>query len=296
MSSRRRPIHRSTPVSRALTGVLVSVLAVAAIALAVFALTPRTPPETRPLRTTTPSVTPPASSSPSPSPTASSSSPPIAPVAAPGAQERFLAVGEQAMWRASAGDCGTVAPLLERSTDGGQTWNDVTPRYLGIGEILHVESFVGTEARIVARVGDTCETQGLRTFTQGRFWEQDAATLAAATYVDPAAATVIVTPSGRIEAPCAAPWGAQGDAGALTIVCDGIAQHWDGSVWQAVAERAIAAVWTTDGARAARTDPSCAGLIVGDTCLADAPAGPAALATSADTLWLWAGDTVRALP
>ncbi len=45
MSSRRRPIHRSTPVRRALTGVLVSVLAVAAIALAVFALNPRTPPD-----------------------------------------------------------------------------------------------------------------------------------------------------------------------------------------------------------------------------------------------------------
>lgn len=296
MSSRRRPIHRSTPVSRALTGVLVSVLAVAVIALAVFALTPRTPPETGPLRTTAPSIAPPASSSPSPSPTASASSPPIAPVAAPGAQERLLAVGDQAMWRASAGDCGTVAPLLERSTDGGQTWSDVTPRYLGIAEILHVESFVGTEARLVARMGEACETQGLRTFTQGRFWEQDAATLAAATYVDPAAASVIVTPSGRIEAPCPAPWGAQGDAGTLTLVCDGVAQQWDGGAWRVVAERAVAAVATADGARTARTDPSCAGLLVGDTCLADTPAGPTALAAASDTLWLWAGDTVRPLP
>ncbi|MDY0830169.1 hypothetical protein SK224_13630 [Microbacterium sp. BG28] len=293
MSSRRRPIHRSTPVSRALTGVLVSVLAVAAIALAVFALTPRTPPETRPLRTTAPSPAPSASPSTSPSPTASASS---APAASPGAEERFLAVGEQAMWRASAGDCGTLPPLLERSTDGGRTWSDVTPRYLGIGEILHVEAFVGTEARIVARMGATCETQGLRTFTQGRFWEQDAATLAAATYVDPAAPAVVVTGSGRVEAPCPSPWGAQGDADALTLVCEGVAQQWDGGAWQAVAERAVAVVATADGARAARTDPSCAGLLVGDTCLADAPAGPAALASTPGAVWLWAGDTVRAVP
>ncbi|UIN30050.1 hypothetical protein [Microbacterium binotii] len=295
MSSRRRPIHRSTPVSRALTGVLVSALAVAAIALAVFALTPPTPPETRPLRTTTPSPAPSASPSISPSPAASASSAPLAPVAAPGAAERFLAVGEQALWRASAGDCGTTAPLLERSTDGGQTWSDVTPRYLGIGEILHVEAFVGTEARIVARMGAACETQGLRTFTQGRFWEQDAATLAAATYIDPAAPAAIVTPSGRVEAPCPEPWGAQGDAGALTLVCEGIAQQWDGGGWQPVAERAVAVIATADGARTARTDPSCAGLLVGDTCLADAPAGPAAFAAASDALWLWAGDTVRAV-
>jgi hypothetical protein len=304
MSSRRRPIHRSTPVSRALTGVLVSVLAVAAIALAVFALTPRTPPDLRPLRTTTPSIAP--SPSPSASPSASATSAPAAPVAAPGADERFLAVGEQSMWRASAGDCGIVPPLLERSTDGGRTWSDVTPRYLGIGEILHVEAFVGTEARIVARMGASCETQGLRTFTQGRFWEQDAATLAAATYVDPAAPAVIVTPSGRVEAPCPAPWGAQGDAGALTLVCDGIAQRWDGGAWQTVAGAAgtggaaaggaVAVTMTADGVRAARTDPSCAGLVVGDACVADLPAGPAALAASADALWLWAGDTVRPVP
>lgn len=292
MSSRRRPIHRSTPVSRALAGVLVSVLAVAAIALAVLALTPRTPPDPHPLRTITPSVAP----SPSASPSASASTVPGALVAAPGADERYLAIGEQAMWRASAGDCGTVAPVLERSADGGRTWSDVTPRYLGIGEILHVEAFVGSEARIVARMGSACETQGLRTFTQGRFWEQDAATLAAATYVDPAAPAVIATPSGRVEAPCAAPWGAQGDAAALTVVCDGIAQQWDGATWQRVAAGAVAVIATADGARAARADASCTGLLVGDTCLADAPAGPAALAASADALWLWAGDTVRPVP
>lgn len=292
MSSRRRPIHRSTPVRRALTGVLVSVLAVAAIALAVFALTPRTPPESRPLRTTAPSLAP----SPSSSPSASASSAPIAPVAAPGADARFLAAGVQALWRASAGDCGTVPPLLERSTDGGRTWTDVTPRYLGIGEILHVEAFAGTEARIVARMGAACETQGLRTFTQGRFWEEDAATLAAATYVDPTAPAVVVTPSGRVEAPCPSPWGAQGDADTLTLVCEGVAQQWNGAAWQVVAERAVAVTWTADGARAARTDPSCAGLIVGDACLADAPVGPTALAAASDALWLWAGDTVRSVP
>lgn len=289
MPSRRRPIHRSrTPAGRALTGVLVSVLAVAVIALVVFALTPRTAPETRAPRTPAPAVTP--YPSPSATPTAS------APAAAPGAAERFLAVGEQAMWRASAGECGQVEPLLERSTDGGRSWSDVTPRYLGIGEILHVEAFAGTEAHIVARVGAACETQGLRTFTQGRFWEQNAATLAAATYIDPAAPAAIVTASGRVDAPCATPWGAQGDVASLTVVCDGTARQLIDGTWQAAAENAVAVTVTDDGVRTARTDPSCAGLIVVDACLADAPAGPAALAPAGSALWLWAGDAVRQLP
>lgn len=289
MSSRRRPFHRSrTPVGRALTGVLVSVLAVAVIALVVFALTPRTPPETRAPRVPTPSVT----SSPRPSATPTASAVPTA----PGAQQRLLAVGEQAMWRASAGECGQTAPLLERSADGGRTWSDVTPRYLGVGEILHLEAFAGTEARIVARMGTACETQGLRTFTQGRFWEQNAATLAAATYIDPAAPAVIVTASGRIDAPCATPWGVQGDADELAVVCEGAAQEWIDGAWRTVAENAVAVAVTDDGVRAARVDASCAGLVVADACLADAPAGPTALVGAGSALWLWAGDAVRTVP
>ena len=120
-------------------------------------------------------------------------------------------VGSGALWRGTAGACGGAAPTLERSRDGGDTWNDVTPRYLGIGQLLSVEAFAGSEAQIVARMGDDCELQALRTFTQGRFWESHPEALAASTYVDPADPTKVVIADADVTAPCATPWGARTD-------------------------------------------------------------------------------------
>src|SRR3546814_11031113 len=90
------------------------------------------------------------------------------------------------MWRGIAGECGAAAPLIERSGDGGQSWEDVTPGYRGIGQVISLDSFAGTEAETVARMGAGCETQALRTFTQGEFWEPYPEVLAASRYADPA--------------------------------------------------------------------------------------------------------------
>ncbi len=84
-------------------------------------------------------------------------------------EERFFAIGDGAWWRATAGSCGTAEPLIERSTDAGATWIDVTPRYRNIGQIASLDPLAGTEAEMVSSMGEACETQALRTYTQGTY-------------------------------------------------------------------------------------------------------------------------------
>ncbi|KAA9132903.1 hypothetical protein [Microbacterium caowuchunii] len=275
---------------------LVAVLAVVVIVLVVLAFqrtrggapveqSPRPIPSFSP----TPDVT--------PSPTAT---PAALPIAAPGAEERFLSVGSGALWRATAGACGETAPLLERSTDDGRTWNDVTPRYLGIGQILSLNAFAGTEAQLVALMGADCEVQGLRTFTQGRFWEPNDDVLAGATYVLPDGAEV-VTPSGSVETPCTHAWGARAVAGTVGLICDGTAFVREGSAWEPAGRDVVAIAASADGLGTAALDGDCDGLMVTaeatPVCVASAAsARPAAITLSGTDILLWAGDTITREP
>lgn len=242
---------------------------------------------------------------PTPTPTAS---PPVSDGEAVGtrAEERFLSVGSQAMWRSTAGECGAVEPLVERSNDGGQTWVDVTPRYLGIGQVAALNAFTAADAELVAAMGTACETQALRTFTQGDFWESYPDVLTASRYVDLADATIVSTPAGQLTAPCADPRSLRAEGDLIALVCDGSAWTWSADAWSALPAPSVLALDVVDGAVviAHVTPDSCSGVAVSRFPATDAatlepvacaeaadPTTPVAL-DAQDVLFLWSGPTL----
>ncbi|MGO2933200.1 hypothetical protein [Microbacterium sp.] len=240
-------------------------------------------------------------SSPTPEPT---------PTAAPlydRSQERFLSIGTGVLWRGVAGACASAEPLLERSTDGGETWTDVTPRYLEIRSLSVVSTFAGGEGEIVASMGAECELQALRTFTQGQFWEPYPDVLSASTYVDPTDAGSIVTPGGPVATPCANARSLRSAGGVTALVCDSVAYVLDANAaWQPLSADAVTALSVGNGGIVVshHTD-SCAGLTI--TSFADATdatteqrgcqetadaAAPTALVVTEDAVLVWSGDQI----
>jgi hypothetical protein len=293
--------------ARWVSGVIVGVLALAVVTLAYFALERTRGSETSEGARPTLSITPPASTSASPTPStttapsaAATDSPADGSTAAPGASERFLALGSSAAWRATAGQCGVSAPVLERSTDGGRTWRDVTPTYLGVGQILAVEAFAGSEAELVALTGRDCELEGLRTFTQGEFWEPHDPILRSAAYITPGDGSVVSAPGGPVAAPCTSAWGVRAAGGTTALICDGVAYRLGADrTWQPLMEGAVAVEPSSEGVRTlGRGVAGCGGLSIdGAVCVDDAsPAGPAAVASARGQTMIWSAETWVAIP
>lgn len=217
--------------------------------------------------------------------------------------ERFFAIGDGAWWRATAGACGTAEPLLERSTDGGTSWIDVTPRYRTIGQIASLDPLDGTEAEIVASMGASCETQALRTYTQGNFWDSYPEFLPAIRYIEPLDATVVHIGGGQtVEAPCASPSGLRANGDIVALICDGTVERWADGAWQpSEIAGAVALAAAPPSLLVAHTDPACAGVAVTEIadattlvgCAPDAdPSQPLAIARDETTIRVWSGDTV----
>ncbi|KDA05224.1 hypothetical protein DC31_02200 [Microbacterium sp. CH12i] len=221
------------------------------------------------------------------------------------AQERFIAVGTGVIWRGIAGECGRVAPLLERSTDDGENWVDVTPTYLEIGELIALNSFAGTEAEIVASMGEACRVQALRTFTQGQFWESYPDVLASLRYINPVDSASIERPIGAVAAPCADARDLHSAGAQLAISCDGVTYRLnDDSSWSALPASNVAALAIADSSIVvAHLSDVCNGLAltryaeadgtsgdeVGCVSIADVSA-PVTIATSGDGVLVWSGD------
>ncbi|MBN9216091.1 MAG: hypothetical protein ABS62_12050 [Microbacterium sp. SCN 70-200] len=186
-----------------------------------------------------------------------SSTPAVAP--APGAEERFLSVGASAMWRATAGECGVTAPVIERSGDEGETWADVTPLYQDIAQVRALTSFGGVNATAISDIGDACATTALRTFTDGRFWEPNAEVFATATYAPRTAGTVVVT-GADVAAPCPTPWAVRASGTTTVLICDGTAYLWGGNSWQALTTQARAITVDSAGVVVGHVTQDCAGL------------------------------------
>ena len=296
----RRPAVRPTATWVAIP--VIAVLAITVGALSLFAYQRAHP--TVAMRSAAPVPTfsseTPSPEPPAPSPTA------LAPTIIDRTIERFFSVASRAMWRGVAGRCGVASPLVERSADGGRTWVDVTPLYKQLTQVASLDAFTPTEGQLVGGVGVGCQTQALRTFTQGQFWESYPDVLAASSFVDLNDPSLVVTPGGTIAAPCATATGLRSAGTRLGIVCDGQAYTLDAArSWQAVGVGdAVAVAFSADGLLVGHEQSTCAGLAI--TLAVDAAApidvgcaadvdpsdGAIALATDGSRVLVWAGDSI----
>ncbi|MCO7203578.1 hypothetical protein NH287_08745 [Microbacterium sp. CnD16-F] len=293
--ARRSRVRRGLP--SVVVAVLVVALTVAVGGLVVLALqrTQGMDPE----RVARPAASVPAASLPVDSPSPTASAPPA--VTAPAAAERYLAAGTDVLWRATAGACGGDAPVIERSDDDGATWTDETPLYRDIAQVRALRSVADTQATAVADVGEDCETQALRTFTDGAFWSPYDDVLARSDYL---VGTDVVIDGDTLAAPCAEPWGLRSSAGTVAFICVGTAYATADGETTAISTDVVA-LDTLDGEIIAATrTPECDGLLLtsltSDTdplaCVTADAATPAALAITPDAVLLWTGDDLTTVP
>lgn len=222
--------------------------------------------------------------------------------------QRFLSISSAQWWRATAGACDGTEPLVERSPDGGATWVDVTPRYRGIAQVQALDGFSTQDAEMVAAMVG-CETQALRTYTFGEFWEPYPDVLAQSRFVDATDAATVVLPSGPVPAPCDTASGLRASGDVVALLCDGRAWRWAADEWQPLAPEG-AITLAVDGADVivAHHSPDCAGIalsrigasdpdtVIGSACVEGVdPAAPTAIALAGD-VWLWSGDSLASVP
>lgn len=234
---------------------------------------------------------------PTPSPTPSQAGTP----AAPGAAERFLALGGDILWRATAGACDATAPVVERSADAGTTWQTVTPTAQPVAQIRALTAIVPQAVSAVADLGAACELATLRSYTDGQFWEAYPDALALGTYS--ASDGTVVLGGQSVAAPCGTPWGLRSASDHAALICDGTAYRRDGDAWTALDSDARAIATTADGVVVvARVEAGCPGILLTvhdpaprDIACIDAPTdGAIALDVADEQATVWVGDQLVA--
>lgn len=306
-SQKARARYRLTTPGWAIAGLVA--LAAGTVALTVAAVAHGNPDEAdaaSPVTTASPTgaTTPSPTASPTPTP------PTLAPLAR--ADERFLMIDASGTaWRGVAGSCvAGTAPQVERSADGGSTWADVTPAYLGIRQIAGILPLTAGEAQLVAATDAACTTLGLRTYTQGVFWEPYPEVLTGATYLPTADPIAPVTPIGAPPAPCAEPTSLSVSGSYAALLCDQQPYVWSaelGDSWVgiAAASPARAVLVSNDTLTIARASAECSGLAISSTAASDRstfttscqpdldPSAPAVLAADPrGVVSLWSGDSL----
>lgn len=224
-------------------------------------------------------------------------------------QTRFLAIGSEVWWRATAGSCTGPAPVVERSYDQGETWTDVTPAYLGIAQVQTLEAFSARDAELVAAMAG-CEPQALRTYTRGEFWDSYPDVLAASRYIEPPDPGSVHLPSGPVPAPCPSAHGLHAFGDVIALVCDGRAWSWSGAEWVTLAPEGALAL-TVDGSDVlvAHRAEDCAGVAIARVpagtpdvvslvgCAEETDAAtPVAIAPRGDGVVAWIGDALVGIP
>lgn len=269
----------------------ITALAVGVIALSALAIQRASPPAST--ATAAPVPTYDVADSPSATPSTSSTAD-----AVPRGAERFLTVGANAMWRGVAGVCDQTPPVIERSGDNGESWQDVTPTYRGIAQVRALTSFGGANATTVIDTEDDCATSALTTFSDGEFWELYDDMFAAASFL-PANPGAAVIDGQSVAAPCAAPSGLRVN-GSAALLCDGTAFARADDAWVPLTPGAVAVAADAEGVVAAHSSTNCDGLQLtrydGDApidlgCAPNiTPDEPLAIDLDDSDVVIWAGD------
>jgi hypothetical protein len=284
---------------------LVAVLVVAdvgLIAAAVASTRPGEPREAGPIPTYSSG---PTDATPSPSPTPTSS-----PTALPSSQPTgFLsAVSATEAWRATPGSCTDDRAVLERSTDGGASWQAVDGAF-DLRTVVALEA--GPErVSVLGGVGDDCGREFWSSYTAGEFWEEYPDQAATMDFADIDSSAVSLDGE-SVPAPCSAPVRARADGSTSVVSCaDSLMTRTGADGWTAVPVPGLLDVTTLDGEHLAAVSgvascdgvalqsvslPVTAGLTpttVGCAAGVDAAQG-VALASVGDVVWLSSPTIVR---
>ena len=244
-------------------------------------------------------------------PTTEAPTPTPEPTTAPSSTQPagFLsAVSATEAWRATPGSCTDDAAVVERSTDGGATWQ---PMELAFDLRTVVALEAGPEkVSVFGGVGDDCERQFWSSFTAGGFWKEYPDQVSTLTFADVDSSTVSLDGTAA-PSPCPAPSRVLSDGTVGLVACaDAVSTRTTGGDWSSVSVpglldavllsgeylAGVTGVDTCDGVAVQSVTtpvtPRSAATTIG--CVTDVDAAQGiVLASVDDVVWLSAGSVSR---
>lgn len=216
----------------------------------------------------------------------------------------LVVVDTDVAWRSTLASCGQGAAIVERTTDGGASWQRAE---VELASAVRLRASDPSTAFLVGAAQE-CSTALVSTSDGGETWTRGDATLSSAWFLAPTDRTFVTGPGGSGPVPC--PTGgvdlAALDAQRGLVLCqDGsLAASPDGGrTWETTAAvpGALALNLRDEGFVVATFEGACDGLSLHGVeadgqaqpaALACAPTGPAselAVAVQGDAIWVWSG-------
>lgn len=220
------------------------------------------------------------------------------------ASRQLVAVDGNVAWRSTLASCGQGTAIVERTVNGGESWEPVD---LELNSVVRLRATEESSAFAVG-AGVDCATALVTTSDGGQAWTRADASLSSAWYLAPTDRSIVHGPRGEAPVPC--PTGAidlaasdvqQGAVlcqdGSFAVSSDG-GQNWSVTVSIAGA-RALTQV--DDGFAVATFEGTCESLsLYGLTndgqaqtdpfaCAPSSPSGDIAVSAVGDQVWVWSG-------
>ncbi|GMA30382.1 WD40/YVTN/BNR-like repeat-containing protein [Litorihabitans aurantiacus] len=221
------------------------------------------------------------------------------------AVRQIVGVDDETAWRATLASCGQGAAIVERTLDGGASWEATE---LDVDSVVRLRATDASSAFVVGAVQD-CATALAATTDGGDTWNRADATLSSAWFLAPTDRTFVAGPRGDAPVPCPAEAVdlAAVDAQRGAVLCqDGsIAVSDDGGQsWTTTVSVAGARALTQDGPSyaVATFEGPCEALSIYDvssagqaqaepfSCAPVASAAEVAVSVTGDLMWVWSGS------
>ena len=244
-------------------------------------------------------------------PTTETPTPTPEPTTAPSSTQPagFLsAVSATEAWRATPGSCTDDAALVERSTDGGATWQPMELAF-DLRTVVALEASP-EKVSVLGGVGDDCERQFWSSFTAGEFWKEYPDQVSTPAFADVDSSTVSLDGT-AVPSPCPAPSRVLSDGTVGLVACaDAVSTRTTGGDWSSVSVpglldavllsgeylAGVTGVDTCDGVAVQSVTtpvtPRSAATTIGCVTGVDAAQG-IVLASVDDVVWLSAGSVSR---